>query len=105
MFKTLDRRPRTIARHENAPLAESRRRSLEHFAAQGAAIHTIRAAAGVIYRAPILMKLDGSSPVERRDVERAARRWAHRWYRNASSRGPDQTDKKFRQTRSSVLVV
>lgn len=29
-------------RHENCPLAESRRRYLEHLAAQGAAIHTIR---------------------------------------------------------------
>ena len=95
MFNTLYRCPRTIARHENGPLAESRRRYLEHLAAQGAAIHTIRAAAGVIYRATIL---DGSSAVERRSVERAAQRWAHRWYRNASSRGPDQTDKEFRQT-------
>ena len=47
MFNTLYRCPRTIARHENGPLAESRRHYLEHLAAQGAAIHTIRAAAGV----------------------------------------------------------
>jgi len=51
MFKTLYRCPRTIVRHENGPLHESRRRYLEHLAAQGAALHTIRAAAGVIYRA------------------------------------------------------
>ena len=51
----------------------------------------------MIYRATILMKLDESSPVKRKDVERVAKRWAHRWYRNASSRGPDQTDKEFRQ--------
>jgi hypothetical protein len=88
MFNTLYRCPRTIARHENGPLADSRRRYLEHLAAQGAAIHTIRAAAGVIYRAATMMKLDDSSQVERKDVERAAKRWAHRWYRNASSRGP-----------------
>jgi integrase/recombinase XerD len=98
MFKTLYRCPRTVARHENGPLAESRRGYLEHLAAQGAANHTIRAAAGVIYRATMMMKLDESSPVERKDIERAAERWAHRWYRNASSRGPDQTDKEFRQT-------
>ena len=88
MFDTLYRCPRTIARHENGLLAESRRRYLEHLAAQGAAIHTIRAAAGVIYRATMMMRLDESSPVERRDVERAAKHWAQRWYRNASSRGP-----------------
>jgi hypothetical protein len=52
----------------------------------------------VVYRATIWMKLDESSPVERKDVERAARRWAHCSYRNASSRGPEQTDKEFRQT-------
>jgi len=98
MFNTLYRCPRTVARHESAPLAESRRRYLEHLAAQGAAIHTIRAAAGVVYRATMMMKVDESSPVERKDVERAAKRWAHRWYRNASSRGPDLTDKEFRQT-------
>jgi hypothetical protein len=43
------------------------------------------------------MKQDESSLVERRDVERV-KRWADRWYRNASSRGPDLTDKEFRQT-------
>jgi hypothetical protein len=103
MFNTIYRCPRTIARHEHGPLSESRRRYLEHLAAQGAAIHTIRAAAGVIYRATILMKLDESSPVERKDVDRAAKRWAHRWYRNASSRGSDQTDKEFRQTTCNWL--
>jgi integrase/recombinase XerD len=103
MFTTVYRCPRTIARHENGPLAESRRRYLEQLAAQGAAIHTIRAAAGVIYRATIMMELDESSPVERKDIERAAKRWAQRWYRNASSRGPDQTDKEFRQTTCNWL--
>lgn len=53
MFNPLYRCPRTVARNENAPLAESRRRYLEHLAAQGAAIHTIRAAAGVVYCATI----------------------------------------------------
>jgi hypothetical protein len=77
MFKTLHRCPRTVARHENGPLAEARRRYLEHLAAQGAAIHPIRAAAGVIYRATIFMKLDEPRPVERKDVERAATRSAH----------------------------
>jgi hypothetical protein len=98
MFETLYRCPRTVARHEHGPLHESRLRYLEHLAAQGAALHTITAAAGAIYRAAIWMKLDESCPVERKDVERAAKRWAHRSYRNASSRGPDKTDREFRQT-------
>ena len=42
MFKTLYRCPRTVARHENGPLQESRRRDLEHLAAQGAALHTLQ---------------------------------------------------------------
>ena len=42
MFKTLSRCPRTVARHENGPLQESRRRDLEHLAAQGAALHTLQ---------------------------------------------------------------
>jgi len=57
-------------------LHESRLRYLEHLAAQGAALHTITTAAGIIYRAAIWIKLDESGPVERKDVERAAERWA-----------------------------
>jgi hypothetical protein len=103
MFTTLYRCPRTIARHENGPLHESRQRYLEHLAAQGAALHTLRGAAGIIYRAAIWMRLDESSPVERKEVERAAKRWAHRSYRNASCRGREQTDKEFRQTTCNWL--
>jgi integrase/recombinase XerD len=103
MFTILYRCPRTVARHENGPLNESRRRYLEHLAAQGAALHTLRAAAGIIYRAAIWMRLDESNPVERKEVERAAKRWAHRSYRNASCRSPEQTDKEFRQTTCNWL--
>lgn len=103
MFKTLYCCPRTVARHESGPLHESRRRYLEHLAAQGAALHTLRGAAGIIYRTAIWMNLDESSPVERKEVERAAKRWAHRSYRNASCRGPQQTDKEFRQTTCNWL--
>jgi hypothetical protein len=95
MFNTLYRCTRTIARHQNAPLAKSRRRYVEQLAAQGAAIHTIRATAGVAYRAPVLMKLDESSSVERKGVERAAKRWAHRGYRNASRRGPTKPTRSY----------
>jgi len=103
MFNTLYRCPRTIARHENGPLQASRRLYLEHIASQGAALHTLRATAGVIYRAAIWMNLNESSPVERKEVERAAKRWARRSYRNASCRGPELTDKEFRQTTCNWL--
>jgi len=101
MFNILYRCPRTVARHENGPLHESRRRCLEQVAAQGAALHTLRGAAGIIYRAAIWMKLDESSPVERKEVERAAKRWAHRSYRNASCR--ESLGKFFKHTRVHQL--
>jgi hypothetical protein len=64
MFKTLYRCPRTIARHENGPLNESRRSYLEYLAAQGSSFKTLRVAAEVIYRAAVYMRLDSSSQVE-----------------------------------------
>ena len=98
MFNILYRCPRTAARHEHGPLHESRRLYLEHLSVHEAALHTLRGAAGIIYCAAIWMKLDDSSPVARKEVERAAKRWAHRSYRNASCRNPEQTDREFRQT-------
>ena len=94
MFNILYRCPRTVARHENGPLRKSRSLYLEHLAAQGAALHTLRGAAGIIYHAAIWMRLDESSPVERKEVERAAKRWAHRSYRNASCRGPGESGRR-----------
>jgi hypothetical protein len=44
MFNIPYRCPRTVARHENGPLHESRCLYLEHLAAQGAALHTLRGA-------------------------------------------------------------
>ncbi len=105
MFTTLYRCPRTIARHENGPLHESRRHYLEHLATQGAALHTIMAAAGVIYRAAIWMKLDESGPVERKDVERAAKRWAHCSFRNASSRARNKPTRSFDRLRATGCVL
>ena len=61
MFNTLYRCPRTVARHQNGPLHESRRLYLEHLASKGAALHTLRGAAGIIERATISIKLDESS--------------------------------------------
>ena len=103
MFTTVYRCPCTIARHENGPLAESRRRYLSSWLPREPRSIQSGAAAGIIDRATIMMELDESSPVERKDVERAAKRWAQRWYRNASSRWADQTDKEFRQTTCNWL--
>ena len=96
MFKTLYCCPRTIARHENGHLYESRCAYLEHLAAQGSSRKTLRVAAEVIYRAAVYLRLDSSSPVERSDVERAAKDWATRPYGNGNQIGPERVIKRFR---------
>jgi integrase/recombinase XerD len=96
MFRTLYRCPRTIARHENGPLYESRRAYLDHLAAQGSSLKTVRVAAEVIYRAVIQMRLDSSSPIERTDGEKAAKDWANRPFGNENLVAPDHTIKEFR---------
>jgi hypothetical protein len=96
MFKTLYRCDRTAARHEGGPAAKSRLAFLEHLAAGGATLHSLRANAGVIYRSAAYMNLDEGSPVERAAVEEAAKAWAHRHYRNTMAKGPEQTEREFR---------
>jgi hypothetical protein len=60
-MNTLYRCLRTIARHENGPLYESRRIYLEHLAAQGSSHKTLRVVAEVIYRAALYMRLDSQA--------------------------------------------
>jgi hypothetical protein len=96
MFKTLYRCVRTATRHEGGPAAQSRQAYLEHLAAGGATLHSLRANAGVIYRSAVYTNLDDSSPVERAAVEKAAKASAHRPYRNTMADGPEQTEREFR---------
>ncbi|MGH9436979.1 MAG: tyrosine-type recombinase/integrase [Terriglobia bacterium] len=103
MFEKIYRCSRTIARHENGPLCGSRVRYLEHLASEGAAITTLRAAAGVIYRAAIWMRLDETSPVERTEIERVAKEFANRPYRLSSCRGPQNAEKEFRWVTSNWM--
>jgi hypothetical protein len=58
MFNTLYRCPRTIARHENGPLRDSRVCYLEHLAAQGAVVQTLKFVAEVTYRAAVFMRVN-----------------------------------------------
>ncbi|HEY2472514.1 MAG TPA: hypothetical protein VGI45_32315 [Terracidiphilus sp.] len=96
MFNTLYRCARTAARHESGPAAQSRLAYLAHLAAGGATLHSLRANAGGIYRSAVYMNLDDSTPVERAAVEKAAKAWAHRPYRNTMAKGPEQTEREFR---------
>jgi len=63
MFKTLYSCPLTVARHENGPLHESRRRYLDHLAKEGASRSMLLRASGVMYRAAVRMNLDEFSTV------------------------------------------
>ena len=103
MFKTLYRCSRTIARHENGPLYESRRKYLEHLAAQGSSLKTLRVAAEVIYRAAVHMRLDSSTQVEHSEVEHAAKDWATRPYGNGNQIGPERVLKRVRSIVSGWL--
>jgi hypothetical protein len=47
MFKVLYRCNRTVERHTNSPMADSRRRYLEHLAAGGASPNMMRNAAAL----------------------------------------------------------
>lgn len=96
MFKTLYRCPRTIARHENGPLYESRRKYLEHLATQGSSLKTLRVAAEVIYRAAVYMRLDSCTQVKRSEVEHA-KDWATRPYGNGNQIGPERVLKRVRR--------
>lgn len=94
MFNSLYRCPRTIARHENGPLRDSRVRYLQHLVAEGAAVPTVKRAAELLYRAAISMRLDESSPVERTEIERAAQHWANRPY--GIAKNPEKVARAFR---------
>jgi integrase/recombinase XerD len=103
MFKTLYRCARTAARHESGPAAQSRLTYLEHLAEGGATLHTLRARAGVLYRAAVSMNLDDTSPVKQEAVEDAAGAWAHRPYLNAMAKGTHKTEREFRMFTCSWL--
>jgi hypothetical protein len=78
MFKIIYRCNRTIERHTNSPLADPRRRYLEHLAAGGANPSVMRNAAALMYRAVQLSDLEVDRPVKRTEVEQAAKKWAGR---------------------------
>ncbi len=96
MFKVLYRCNRTIERHINSPLADSRRRYLEHLAAGGASPSMMRNAAALMYRAVQLLDLETDRPVKRSEVERAAKEWAGRAYPHAGENGANTAEGDFR---------
>ncbi len=49
MFRTLYRCARTAMRHETGTAAKSRLEYLRHLVASGVTLHSLRAAAGIVY--------------------------------------------------------
>ena len=92
MFKVIYRCNRTIERHTNSPLADPRRRYLEHLAAGGASLSMMRSAAALMYRAVQLLDLDANRPVKRTEFEQAAKRWAGRAYPRAGENGANTSE-------------
>jgi integrase/recombinase XerD len=97
MFKTLYSYPLTVARHENGPLHESRRRYLDHLAKEGASRSMLLRASGVMYRAAVRMNLDEFSTVEQTAVASAAKEWATRVNGNPNRRFSEPTEREFRR--------
>lgn len=97
MFKAIYSCSLTVARHEDGPLHESRRRYLEHLANEGASRSMLVHASGVMYRAAMRMKLDESSPVEETAVTRAAKKWANRPNGNPNRLVAKYTERRFHQ--------
>jgi integrase/recombinase XerD len=103
MFKAIYSCPLTVARHENGPLHESRRRYLEHLSKEGASRSMLLRASAVMYRAAVRMKLDESSPVAEAAVAKAAKEWANRSDGNPNRRVAKYTEREFRQIASDWL--
>ena len=96
MFKVICRCHRTIERHTNSPLADPRRRYLEHLAAGGANPSMMRNAAALMYRAVQLLDLEVDRPGKRTEVEQAAKKWAGRAYPHAGENGANTSEGDFR---------
>src|SRR5450432_686292 len=103
MFKAIYSCPLTVARHENGPLHESRRRYLEHLSKEGASRSMLLRASAVMYRAAVRMELDESGPVAEAAVAKAAKEWANRSDGNPNRRVAKYTEREFRQIASDWL--
>jgi integrase/recombinase XerD len=78
MFEILFHYPRVLARHVSGPLAEERRRYLDHRAAQGTPRSTLLRYATELLVVASSLKLETKHPVSPRQIQRAARSWAGR---------------------------
>jgi hypothetical protein len=80
MFKRLFKRPHTLARHCNGPLAESRERYLSQWAEQGMSSVTLRIMADYLLTVVQYLRLNerNGKSITLAEIEAAARAWANR---------------------------
>jgi hypothetical protein len=87
MFQTLFSYPRVLARHAGGPLAEERRRYLEHRAAQGTPRSTLLRYATELLVVASNLRLRPGQLVRPRQIQQAGQRWARRQRRRGRATG------------------
>ena len=103
MFEILFHYPRVLARHVNGPLAEERRRYLDHRAAQGTPRSTLLRYATELLVVASSLKLEAKHPVGPGQIQRAARGWAGRQYRRGHATVLHWSERQFVQVATAWL--
>jgi site-specific recombinase XerD len=103
MFETLFHYPRVLARHVSGPLAEERRRYLDHRAAQGTPRSTLLRYATELLVVASSLELKPRHPVRPGQIQRAARRWARRQRRRGHATVLDWSEGHFVQVATAWL--
>lgn len=97
MFETIFRRRPTIARHEQGPMAEERRRYLAHLAEGGTSPSYLYQKAEYVYWVARMLKLTPGLRLSPAEIDAAAERWAYRDRpRQFQTRGPRGPRRLFR---------
>jgi site-specific recombinase XerD len=103
MFETLFHYPRVLARHVSGPLAEERRRYLDHRAAQGTPRSTLLRYATELLVVASSLELQPRHPVRPGQIQRAARRWARRQRRRGRANVLHWSERQFVQVATAWL--
>ena len=103
MFETLFHYPRVLARHVSGPLAEERRRYLDHRAAQGTPRSTLLRYATELWVVASSLELKPGHRVRPGQIQRAAWRWARRQRRRGHATVLDWSEGHFVQVATAWL--
>ena len=103
MFQTLFHYPRVLARHASGPLAEERRRYLEHRARQGTPRSTLLRYATELLVVASHLKLRLGQSVGPRQIQQAGQRWAQGQRRRGRATGLHWSEAHFVQAAKGWL--